>query len=94
MVKQCNPWILLASRCNHDLKFIVVSNKDNKYLIYYIIDYIAKTSIYTMHMYSLLQIVVKKKPQLLKIQIRMTELIKVDVWSIKVWTQLEVNNKY
>jgi hypothetical protein len=33
--------ILLASRCNHDLKFIITSSKDSKSLNYYI----TKTSI-------------------------------------------------
>jgi hypothetical protein len=55
-----NPWILSTSKCNHDFKFIATSNKDNKSLIYCIIDYITKTSTYTTHMYSLLQIVVQK----------------------------------
>jgi len=40
------------------LKFIVASSKDSKYLIYYIINYITKTSIYITHMYFLLQITV------------------------------------
>jgi uncharacterized HAD superfamily protein len=31
-----NTWILSTSKCNHDVKFIVVSGKDNKSLIYYI----------------------------------------------------------
>ncbi len=34
-------WILLASRCNHDLKFIIASSKDSKSSSYYI----TKTSI-------------------------------------------------
>jgi hypothetical protein len=55
-----NPWILSTFRCNHDLKFIASLDKDSKYLIYCIIDYIIKTSIYTMHMYSFLQIAVQK----------------------------------
>jgi hypothetical protein len=38
-------WILLASRCNHDLKFIIASNKDSKSLSYYITNYITKISI-------------------------------------------------
>jgi hypothetical protein len=42
-LNNANPWILLASRCNHDLKFIVAFGKDSKPLIYYI----TKTSIYT-----------------------------------------------
>jgi len=46
-----NPWILSASRCNHDLKFTVASGQYSKYLIYYIIDHITKTSIYITHMY-------------------------------------------
>jgi len=37
--------ILLASRCNHDLKFIITSSKDSKSLNYYITNYITKTSI-------------------------------------------------
>jgi hypothetical protein len=60
MVKNANPWILLASKCNHDLKFIVALGKYSKYLIYYIINYITNTSIYTTHMYSFLQIVIQK----------------------------------
>ncbi len=55
-----NPWILLASRSNHDLKFIATSSKDNKSLIYYVIDYITKTFICTSHMYFLLQIALQK----------------------------------
>jgi hypothetical protein len=50
-----NPWILLASRCNCDLKFIKTSNKNSKSLFYYI----TKISIYTTHMYSFLQISIK-----------------------------------
>ncbi len=45
-----NPWISLASRCNHNLKFIIAFGKYSKSLVYYIIDYITKTSIYTSHM--------------------------------------------
>ncbi len=41
-------------------QFITSFSKDNKSLIYYIMDYITKASIYTTHMYSLLQIVVQK----------------------------------
>jgi hypothetical protein len=55
-----NPWILFTFKYNHDLKFIATSNKNNKSLIYYIIDYITKTSTYITHMYFLLQIVVQK----------------------------------
>jgi hypothetical protein len=55
-----NPWILLASRCNHNLKFMATFDKDSKSLIYYITYYITKTYIYTSLMYSLLQIVVQK----------------------------------
>jgi hypothetical protein len=53
-LNNANPWILSTSKCNHDLKFIVAFNKDNKSLIYYIIDYLTKTSIYITHMYFLL----------------------------------------
>ncbi len=42
------------------LKFITTSSKYIKSLIYYVINYITKTSISIMHMYSLLQIVVQK----------------------------------
>jgi hypothetical protein len=59
-LNNANPWILLAFRCNHDDKFVATSGKDSKSLIYYIIDYITKISICTMHMYFLLQIVVQK----------------------------------
>jgi hypothetical protein len=65
------PWILSAFRCNHDVKFIVASRKDSKSLIYYIIDYITKISIYTMHIYFLLQIVVQKFKNLIKTQTHM-----------------------
>jgi len=58
-LNNANPWILSASRCNHDLKFTVAFGKDSKSLIYYIIDYITKTFIYTSHMYSLLQIAIQ-----------------------------------
>ena len=47
-------------RCNHDLKFIVASSKDAKALVYYITNYITKNTIYTSHMYSLLQVAVQK----------------------------------
>jgi hypothetical protein len=33
-LNNANPWILSASRCNHDLKFIAASSKDSKSLIY------------------------------------------------------------
>jgi hypothetical protein len=42
-----NPWILLALRCDHDLKFIAASSKDSKSLIYDT----TKTSIYSSHMF-------------------------------------------
>jgi hypothetical protein len=58
-LNNANPWILLVSRCNHDLKFITTSGKDNKSLIYYITYYITKTFIYISHMYYILQIVVQ-----------------------------------
>jgi hypothetical protein len=59
-LNNANPWILLASRCNHDLKSIVASSKDNDSLIYYITNYITK-NIFTFHiMYSLLQIAIEK----------------------------------
>ncbi len=41
--------ILLASKCNYNLKFIIAIGKYSKSLVYYIIDYITKTSIYTSH---------------------------------------------
>ncbi len=50
--------MLLTSKCNHDLKFIAALGKDNKFLIYYIINNITKTSIYITYMYSFLQITV------------------------------------
>jgi hypothetical protein len=59
-LNNANPWILLTFKCNHDLKFIVTLGKDIKSLIYYIINYITETSIYIMHIYSLLQIAVQK----------------------------------
>jgi hypothetical protein len=65
-LNNANPWILLASKCNHDLKFIAAFGKDSKTLIYYIIDYITKTSIYTTHMYFLLQIAIKNTKQYIK----------------------------
>lgn len=55
-----NPWIRSACRCNHDIKLIGTSGKDAKAIIYYIIDCITKSAIYTSHMYSLLQIVIQK----------------------------------
>jgi len=61
-LNNANPWILSASRRKHDLNFITTSCKDSKYLICYITNYITKTSIYIMHMYSLLQLVVQKNP--------------------------------
>jgi hypothetical protein len=58
-LNNANPWILSTSKCNHDLKFIAAFGKDIKTLIHYIVDYIIKTSIYTTHMYFLLQIAIK-----------------------------------
>lgn len=58
LVNNTNAWILVASRCYHDLK-LVESSKDSKALMYYITDYITKLSICTSHMYSLLQIIVQ-----------------------------------
>jgi hypothetical protein len=58
-LNNANPWISSASRCNHDLKFIAAVGKDSKSLIYYIMDYITKTFIYTSHMYSFLQIAIQ-----------------------------------
>jgi hypothetical protein len=55
-LNNANPWMLSTSKCNHDMKFIITLGKDSKFLIYYITDYITKTSIYIMHMYSFLQI--------------------------------------
>jgi hypothetical protein len=55
-LNNANPWILLASRCSHVLKFIATFDKDNKSLIYYI----TKTFIYISHMYSILQITIQK----------------------------------
>jgi hypothetical protein len=51
---------MVSCRCNHDLKFIATSGKDAKALVYYIIDYITKNTLYTLHMYSFLQVVVQK----------------------------------
>jgi hypothetical protein len=74
--------ILLASRCNRDLKFITAFGKDSKSLIYYIIDYITKTFIYTSHMYSLLQIAIQIFKKEKKTQIITTiQSTKVDVSS-------------
>jgi hypothetical protein len=55
-----NPTVMVSCRCNHDLKFIAASGKDAKALVYYIIDYIIKNTLYTSHMYSLLQVAVQK----------------------------------
>jgi hypothetical protein len=65
-LNNANPWILLTSKCNHDLKFITTSGKYSKSLIYYIINYITKTSIYITHMYFLLQITVQKKTTIIE----------------------------
>jgi hypothetical protein len=43
-LNNANPWILSASRCNHDLKFIATFGKDSKSLIYYITKYL-----FTLH---------------------------------------------
>ncbi len=56
-LNNANPWILSTSRCNHNLKFITTSSKDNKSLNYYI----TKIFIYISHMYSLLKLQYKKK---------------------------------
>jgi len=55
-----NPWVMNACRCNHDLKFIIVFGKDSKVLIYYITNYVTKTTNYTSHKYSLMKIGVQK----------------------------------
>jgi hypothetical protein len=55
-----NPWIMNVCCCNHDLKFIAIFGKDGKTLIYYITNYIMKTTNYTSHMYSLVKIGVQK----------------------------------
>jgi len=55
-----NPWVMNACCCNHDLKFIIVSGKDSKVLIYYIMNYVTKTTNYTSHKYSLMKIGVQK----------------------------------
>jgi hypothetical protein len=57
-LNNANLWILLVSKCSHDLKFMTTSSKENKSLIYYIIDYITNIFIYTSHIYYLWQIVV------------------------------------
>ncbi len=53
-----NQWILSVSKCNHDFKIKVISGKDNKSLIYYIIDYITKIFIYTSNISSIYQIAI------------------------------------
>ncbi len=60
-LNNANSWILSASKCNHDVKFIATFGKDNESLIHYIIDYITKTLIYTMHMHYFLHIANLKK---------------------------------
>ncbi len=83
-----NPWILLVSRCNHNLKFIAISGEDSKSLIYYIIDYITKPSICTSHMYFLLQIALQKSKTIMKIQKVITiQLTKVDIFSYIIQIQ-------
>jgi hypothetical protein len=57
-LNNANIWILSVSKCSHALKLITTSSKDNKSLIYYIIDYITNIFIYTSHIYSLWQILV------------------------------------
>jgi hypothetical protein len=57
-INNANPTIMVSCRCNHDLKIIIASRKDAKALVYSIIDYITKNTLYTLHMYSLLQVVV------------------------------------
>jgi hypothetical protein len=49
-----------ACCCNHGLKFIVVSRKDSKVLIYCITNYLTKIVNYTSHKYSLMKIGVQK----------------------------------
>jgi hypothetical protein len=90
LLNNANSWVLPTSRCNHDVKFIVVFGKDSKSLIYYI----TKTSIYIAHMYSLLQIAVQNNFFFLKRQTYMMLFTKVIIWSYDVWIQLEVNKKY
>ena len=55
-----NPWILASCRCNHNVKFIVASRKDTKAIIYYITNYIIKSSTFTSNINSLLQIAIKR----------------------------------
>lgn len=53
-------WLNNACWWNHDLKFATIFVRDNKALIYYITNYITKTSNYTSHMYSWMNIEVQK----------------------------------
>lgn len=85
-----NPWILLASRCNHNLKFIIASSKDSKSLIHYI----TKASIYTTHMNSHLQISVQKS-ETINNNTNLYDLInKTHHLLYDVYIQLEANKKY
>ncbi len=86
-----NPWILLTSRCNHNLKFIVASSKDSKSSIYYI----TKTSIYTPHMYSHLQISVQKF-ETINNNTNLYDLIDkthhLFIWCLRtIWSQQEIS---
>ena len=53
-INNANPIVMVSCQCNIDLKFITTSGKDAKALVYYIIDYIIKNTLYTSHMYSFL----------------------------------------
>jgi hypothetical protein len=74
-----NAWILAAFTCNHDLKFIITSGKYNKYLnlLYYRL-HNKNINLDYAHVFSFTK-VVQKNLQLLKIQICLTRLIKVNV---------------
>ena len=59
-INNANPIVMVYCQYSHDLKFIGACDKDAKALVYFITNYITKSTIYTSHMYLLLQIAVRK----------------------------------
>jgi hypothetical protein len=89
-LNNANTWILSTSRCNHDVKFIENFGKDNKSLIYYIIN----INLDNVHVFFLTNCNTKNIKILLKTKTHTMLLTKVVIWSYNVWIQLEVNKKY
>ncbi|CAF4702850.1 unnamed protein product, partial [Rotaria sp. Silwood2] len=53
-MRRSHPWIISACRSNMDIKFIWIGN-DAKALVYYITDYVTKSSLAFYDMFALAQ---------------------------------------